>query len=363
MALSESSYIVGENDLKEFRENVERQNSFLSNEITRFKPTQSIQDFGSLIATILLFLAILSINKEIFLNYWIQATLIFLIFARSMSFIGYFKIKKPNLSLFHDSKQLKIAYFLSLKANIINLKFNDSAFCIMWAAGFIILIYNFFENQLVIGFLLIALFGLIFLFSVILMFYSEVLYDFYLWINTKVTSPVASLELITDKNFQKAMNNFNWTELRHIKGKHALFMVGLIIRDLLIISTIIIIFSTFLQSMTWIIFRNIFLLSIFQILTFVTLVSFLSFKKIEEILENQKIMVIRAVTFLDKSKQSINRQQINSAKNYLKLSKLFLGQKRNFAIFFTWVEVIANGELNIEENYDLLYHELGIPQE
>jgi len=363
MVLSESSYIVRESDLKEFHEDVERQNKFLDNEISRFKPTLSFQDLGSTITTIALFIAIFGLNKDIFLKYWIQSTLIFLIFTKSTNYFQYFKMTKvnpPEVSSFQSPRQLNIAYFLTVKALIINLKYNDIAFCIMWAAGFLILVYNFFWMQLDVSFYLVGLFGLIFLLSAFLMYNNEELYNFLLWVNTKIINPSISLEYSIDKDIQKITNNFNWLELLSFKKSHAYFMLGLIVRDFLIIVTILMIFVTFLHSITLDILKNIFLLSVFQILTYVTLSSFLSFKKIEELLEKQKNMLILATTFLDQLKPSIDRQQLNKAKNYLKLSKLFLGYKQNFAVFFTWVEIKPNGELNIEENYDLLYQELGI---
>ncbi len=362
MVLPESSYIVGESELKEFRENVERQNNFLDNEINRLKPTSSFQDLGSIISTIILFIIILEINKEIFLKYWIPAILFFLIFTKSTNYFRYFKmtnVKSQDVSI-QPSRQLNISYFLSLKAGIMNLKYNDIAFCIIWAAGFFILIYNFLEMQLEISLYLVALFGLIFLLSTFLIYNNEELYDVLLWINTKVTTPFFSLDYYKDMNILKYANNFNLPELLNFKKSHVFFILGLFIRDLLIIVTILIIFFTFLHSTTLEILKDIFILSIFQILTYVTLSSFLSFKKIEALHEKQKNMLISVTTFFDKSRPSIDRQQLNKAKNYLKLSKLFLGYRQNFAILFTWVEIKPNGELNIEENYDLLYQELGL---
>jgi hypothetical protein len=364
MVLSESSYIVGENDLNEFRENIERQNNFLDNEISRFKPTPSFQDLGSIITTIALFITILGINKDIFLKYWIQSTLIFLIFTQSTNSFQFFKMTKvkiPDAVSFQSPRQLNIAYFLSLKAYIMNTKYNDIAFCIMWAAGFFILIYNLLNMQLEVSVYLVGLFFLIFLLSAFLMYNNEELYDFLLWVNTKIVNPSITLEYAKDKDIRKVTNNFNWSEILSFEKSQAFFMLAFTVRNLLILVTILMIFFTFLHGFRLEFFKDIFLLSIFQILMYVTLASFLSFKKIEELLEKQKNMLIRSTTFLDKLKPRIDRQQLNDAKNYLNLSKLFLGYRQNFAIFFTWIEIKANGELNIEENYDLLYRELGIP--
>ena len=78
-------------------------------------------------------------------------------------------------------------------------------------------------------------------------------------------------------------------------------------------------------------------------------------------MENQKNLLTRISTFLDQAKPSIDDKQFDAVKDSLKISKLFIGYKQNFALLFSWVEIRANGELNVEENYNLLSRELGIP--
>lgn len=361
MTFSNIGYIIGEKEIKEFRDDVERQTAFINNEINRFKPGKSIEDFGSLITTISGFLAIMWINKDIFLNYWIHSIFLFLIFVEGMNSLEYLKASKKDPKSFHDSKQLTIAYLLSSKSYVINSKYNDIAFAIIWAIGLAILICNSFEKRMETNILLIALFTLVFLLTLILMFNHEVLYDFFVWVHTKIITPATTIQYVQDKDVEKFMNNFHWENVLEIKRNQFLFILGILIRNLLIMITILIIIFSFFLGISWDIFKDVFCLSIFQILTYVTLSSFLSFKKIEDILENQKNLLIRISTSLDKTKPGIDIQQLNSAKDFLKLSKLFVGYKQNFALLFTWVEVRANGELNIEENYNLLYRELGIP--
>ena len=79
--------------------------------------------------------------------------------------------------------------------------------------------------------------------------------------------------------------------------------------------------------------------------------------------ENNKIKLFKVLTFFNQSKQNITESQLNEGKNQLKLSKLLLSHKYNFAIIFTRWMIESNSDLNIIENYDLLYRELGIPVE
>jgi hypothetical protein len=364
MPLSDSSYTVGETELNEFRENVKLQNDILNNDINRLKPTASFQDIGSLIALIAYFFGILQINKDIFLNYWIPSTLIFLIVIIGRNIFDYYRVKtKPKPNLYQNSKQLTIAYFLSLKLLILNTKYNDIAFSIMWVIGLAVLTYNFFIMHLTINTYIFVAYSLILILSIILLYHNYIQYDFFLWINTKVITPAATFKMLDNKDIQKKMNMLNMEELRHFNKNHIFFILGMTVQNFLIFTVILIIFFTFFQNITERIFLDILILSLFQILTYVILSSFLSYKKISEIHDHQKIILNKITTLFDKPIHNIDRQQFNNAKNYLKLSKLFLGHKQNFAIFFTWVEVIPNGELNIEENYDLLYQELKIPPE
>lgn len=363
MALPESSYIVSHDEVKEFQADVERQTIFLNNEIDRLKPYKSLQDVGSLIALISVFIAIFELNKDILLNYWISSILLFIIIRKSTDYFEFFKLTKPKIAdiTFQSSRQLAISELLMVRAAIMDLKYNDIAFCIMWVIGLIIATINYFNSQIDLNF--VILFCLITLLSAFLIYNNEEMYNFILWLITKVITPSSILDLAKSKDINKIATNFNFSEFHNIKKNQIIFMIIFFVREILILVAICLIFLTYLNNINFNVLKYIFILGIFQIFTYVVLSSFLSFKKIEEVLERQKSMVNRAATFLERQKQSITHQEINSAKNYLKLSRLFLGYKQNFAIFFTWVKIQPNGELNTEENYDLLYQELDIPLE
>jgi len=125
----------------------------------------------------------------------------------------------------------------------------------------------------------------------------------------------------------------------------------------------ILILLAYPQIFTWINFKNILPVFILQFFIYTSLMSIISIRSVEQLYENNKIKLFKVLTFFNQSKQNITESQLNEGKNQLKLSKLLLSHKYNFAIIFTRWMIESNSDLNIIENYDLLYRELGIPVE
>ena len=358
MSLSESSYIVNDTEVKELRDRVKEQLDLINDEINQLKANKLLQDFGFPLIAILYFCGILGLNKDIFLKYWIQSAMLFTIFILMFQIRGYLGLKSPKI-IFVDVKQSKIAFFLAIKTHIVNLKNNDEAMLIFWALGFLVTIYNYFEGTVEVSIEILSLFGIIVFLSSILFMYNELFYEFLIWFHTKIITPLTSLEILQKINPSSALKDIDLQEIYSIKGSHMGYFLIFAMRDLLIIFLIFLIMGPLILNPSWGIFKDIIILTVFQILIYVTFSSFFSFRKWEEILEAKKLLLIRVSTFLQKDQ--INRGELSSANNNFRLSFLFQKKTQRFAIIFSWVEVISNGELNIPENYDILYKELGIP--
>lgn len=365
MDLSDSSNFVSEKEISEFREIVQTQLNFVNSQISGLSSNESSQQkILPFILGILSFASILALNWKILLDYWIPSTLILVLVMIVINFVDYSRmVKKAKIPMsFKNIKEFKIAFLLTLKAILMNFNPNEISFFIVLSFGWLLMIYNYLENNISYDLFLFSVYTLVLIFSLVVITFKESLYQLFTGLLSNFGTTLA--EGIGQEGFIDAVKHLKLKNLGERVNKfHLIYPLFLIFLNAAIVLLLVSIFLNYQKLTTWDYFKNVIPVVCFQFFLLVSLVIFLSFKLAEKTYEDQKVMLIRTLTFLEKSNHNIDKKQLENGKKFYKLSKLFLGHKIVFSVFFTKWIIEVNGELNSEENYDWLLDFLRLPPE
>lgn len=365
MVLSDSSNFVNEREIYEFRDIVQTQLNFVNAQISELSSNESSQKkFLPLILSIVSFASILALNWELLLAYWIPSIFILILVMIVINTIDYLRmVKKARIPMsFKNIKEFKIAFLLTLKSILMNFNLNEISFFIILLFGWLIMIYNYLENHIGVDLVLFVVYTLVLIFDLVVITLKESLYQLFASLLSNFGTSIS--DGISQDGFFSAIYNLQLKKLGEKTNKSLVFFpIFLILLNAAIALLLYLIFFNFPNLMTWDYLKNVIPVAIFQFLILVSLITFLSFKLAEETYENQKVMLIRILTFLEKSKQNIDKQQLDDGKIFYKRSKIFLGKRVVFFLVFTKWTIEINGELNNEENYNWLIDFLNLPPE
>ena len=364
MVLPDSSYLVDNKEISEFRNIVQIQLNSVNTQISDLSSKEyGPPGFTSLILAILSLASILLINWTLILNYWISSLLVTILILIIINTVDYTRMAKSATlpKAFQNIKEFKIAYLLTLKTILKNSKPNEIAFFFVLLTGWIIMIYNYFEYNVNIDVFLFSIYTAVLFFYLIEITFDYLMYDLFVWILTEIGNPI--YEGIVREGYPSIMHINFFRPWKNANKFQLIYTFVYLAINVLIILLLFSIWLNYPKELTWDYAKNVIHVAIFQFFILITLMIFISFKFAKNTYEKQKGMLNRILTSLEHSKQAIDRQLFANGKKYYKISKLCYGQKVNFAVFFTKWMIVVNGELNIKENYDWLYQFLKIPEE